>query len=541
MKRFFFISFIVTVFIGCEKSETPTSTNTSGVITITADVNTQYQEMDGFGASDAWRFQMIGANWSLEKRNEIADLLFSQDTNEYGNPKGIGLSIWRFNIGAGSAEQGDNSYISDSWRRTECFLNADGSYDWTKQQGQQWFLQAAKARGTEKILGFTNSPPVYYTNNGYAFSPSGWHLNIKSDSLERFAEFLATVAAHFNSEGIPIDYISPVNEPQWSWTAGSNNWASQEGTPAANSDVAELARLLSEKITEKGISTKIALAEAGTVAYLYETTDAGRGNQIADFYTSTSDNYIGNLTNLEKVISSHDYYTVWPVSDLISSRSSIHSKILSTDADVKCWQTEYCILESANTDLADGWDRDLTMDIALYVARIIHYDLTKAYASSWQWWTALSRSDYKDGLIYVDDGTNNGITDAASNPEYCKYDGYIRESKLLWALGNYSLFVRPGMKRILISSPDITPNQSYGLLVTAFIDQTDNKVVTVIINYNTASKKIAFKLKNATLQTSSLKTYTTSDDESLTKATNINADEILLPGNSITTLTGIYN
>ena len=42
-------------------------------------------------------------------------------------PKGIGLSLWRFNVGAGSAEQGEASQIASPWMRTECFLQADGN------------------------------------------------------------------------------------------------------------------------------------------------------------------------------------------------------------------------------------------------------------------------------------------------------------------------------------------------------------------------------------------------------------------------------
>lgn len=524
----------------CNKSEMPQPSNGNSTITITTDINTQYQEMDGFGASDAWRCQMIGVNWPREKREQIADLLFSQDTLQNGNPKGVGLSIWRFNIGAGSAEQGSASYISDSWRRSECFLNADETYNWDKQKGQQWFLQAAKARRVEKILGFTNSPPVYYTNNGYALSPGGWHINLKDGYYEKYANFLATVAAHFSSQGIPIDYISPFNEPQWNWNAGTNNWAGQEGTPAANSEIATLVRALSQKITDKGISTEIAMGEAGEITYLYNNSDAYRGNQIADFFTPSSANYIGDQTNLERLISSHSYYTVWPVSDMISMRESVHSKILSTMPALKYWQTEYCILESTNDDLADGWNRDLTMSTALYVARLIHYDIIKAYASSWQWWTAISRSDYKDGLIYLDDGTNNGTRDAASNPDYCKNDGYIRESKLLWALGNYSLFIRPGMKRVLISSPDITPNQAHGLLISAYIDPNQSRLVAVLINYSSGSHTIAMNLKSSTLQNNTIKLYTTSEDKNLARTKGVDPQNIVLPANSITTFTATY-
>ena len=47
----------------------------------------EYQTIDGFGASDAWRAQFVGKNWPAAKRNKIADLLFSQEDDEEGNPK----------------------------------------------------------------------------------------------------------------------------------------------------------------------------------------------------------------------------------------------------------------------------------------------------------------------------------------------------------------------------------------------------------------------------------------------------------------------
>ncbi len=61
-------------------------------VKIALDPTIHYQTMDGFGASDAWRCQFVGENWPLEKRERIADLLFSQEADREGNPKGIGLS-----------------------------------------------------------------------------------------------------------------------------------------------------------------------------------------------------------------------------------------------------------------------------------------------------------------------------------------------------------------------------------------------------------------------------------------------------------------
>jgi O-glycosyl hydrolase len=71
---------------------------------IIVDVEKPKQTMVGFGASDAWDIQFVGRNWPLEKRNQVADWLFSKEVDKNGNPKGIGLSMWRFYIGAGSTE-----------------------------------------------------------------------------------------------------------------------------------------------------------------------------------------------------------------------------------------------------------------------------------------------------------------------------------------------------------------------------------------------------------------------------------------------------
>ncbi len=59
------------------------------------------QVMEHFGASDAWSMHVLG-KWPEEKQKQIADWLFSTENDANGKPKGIGLSLWRFNLGAGS-------------------------------------------------------------------------------------------------------------------------------------------------------------------------------------------------------------------------------------------------------------------------------------------------------------------------------------------------------------------------------------------------------------------------------------------------------
>ncbi len=171
------------------------------------------QAIEHFGASDAWSMKYIGL-WPEKQQRQVADWLFSTENDATGKPKGIGLSIWRFNLGAGSEEQGDKAEIQPG-TRTECFLNADGTYDWSKQKGQIRFLQLAKERGVPYILAFLNSAPVYFTQNGLATNTGrGGTLNLRSDCYDDFAKFMASsIEGIEKNHGIHIDYISPLNEP----------------------------------------------------------------------------------------------------------------------------------------------------------------------------------------------------------------------------------------------------------------------------------------------------------------------------------------
>lgn len=511
----------------------------SDLVEIKIDANQELQTMDGFGASDAWRCQMVGKNWPFEKRNAIADLLFSQEMDKEGNPKGIGLSIWRFYLGAGSTEQGINSDITDEWRRSECFQNHDGTYDWTKQEGQRWFLQAAKKRGVEKFLAFTISPPVQMTLNGKAFSGQKLNLNIKKGMLPDYADFLVETMDHFQrKEGITFDYLSPINEPQWDWMAGNNGKASQEGTPATNEEIFDFTKLLSEKIKIKSLKTEIVLGEAAIINYLYEkVNDENRGDQINAFFGSSSSTNISNLSNVKKVISGHSYFSVWPFKDQISYREKLNFRIKQI-SDLKYWQTEYSILEKSDENEipgGSGHQRDLGMKTALFVARLIHNDIAVANASSWQWWTALTRADFKDGLIYLDDGSNNG----SMIDGYVKNDGFYHDSKLLWALGNYSRFVRPGMVRLNIAT-EKSRLKSDGIMLTAYKDLEKNKIVIVAINSGDSLRHYHLNL-NSEIRSKEFIPYITSEIFNLKKGQVLRNNLIEIPAKSVVTFVGKYN
>lgn len=541
---FFLFLLMITAIIGCQSdvNETPspvTSTTRDLKINLTADLQT----MEGFGASDGWQCQFVGKNWPLAKRNQMADLLFSKELDADGNPKGIGLSLWRFNLGAGSAEQGDASFINDEWRRSECFLNADGTYNWNKQEGQRWFMKAAKARGVEKILAFTGSPPVYFTKNGKGFSNEGAYLNLQADKYDALADFWVTCIENIKAkDGVDIDYISPINEPQYDWNPAADGWAGQEGTAARNSEIYTLVTAISQKLKDRGSKSQIVLGEAAAYDCLYKemTGQSGRSNQIDYFFGVNSMKNIANMSNVKKTISGHAYWQVWPLNEQISSREQVSSKV-KTVPGLSLWETEYCIMESPGTTEIPGGSgpkRDLGIDTALWVARIISNDIAVANVTSWQWWVGISRGDYKDGLIHVDDGVTAGAGWGDAN--YCRNDGTIRETKILWAFGNFSYFVKPGMVRVQIADQNFT-SASTDVMLTAYKDVTSKKLVVVAVNYSKSTRTYKLNLSGGVLKDNQLIPYTTSDVLSLKKGTAVKGDNIVIAPRSVVTFVGSYN
>jgi O-glycosyl hydrolase len=507
------------------------ATTRTATINLTADKQT----MHSFGASSCWGMKFVGKNWPLNKRNEIADLLFSKDLDANGNPKGIGLSLLRINVGGGSFEQGTASRIASEWRREECYQDATGAYDWNKGAGHKWFAQAAKARGVENLMLFSISAPAHMTRNGLATgdqSSTPNRINLKADKYDDFADFLTEVTKNFNQSGLPINFISPINEPQYDWGAPVGGNASQEGTAASNAESFKVIQELNTSLINKGLSAKVAFGEAGSHNYLHSTAGGVRGNTMEYFWNPSSIGYLGNFPAVEKIISSHSYFSQGTLSALISNRVNTASKVSSVNNAVKFWQTEYCPL--TGEDGTQGNGRDLGINSALYIARVIHTDLAVANAASWQWWLAVSAGDYKDGLVYIADPSG-----AMGELPATKDDGIVYKSKMLWAMGNYSRFIRPGMIRIDASLSGIADATAAAnsMMISAYKNPTTKELVVVVLNYGTTDERIKF---GTTFSSTGLKTYTTDATKELQFSNTPSASNITVGARSIVTYVGNY-
>ncbi|MCK5704087.1 MAG: hypothetical protein KAI29_23195 [Cyclobacteriaceae bacterium] len=106
-------------------------------------------------------------------------------------------------------------------------------------------------------------------------------------------------------------------------------------------------------------------------------------------------------------------------------------------------------------------------------------------------------------MIYLDDGEKVNRESGR-----VKFDGQYHDSKLLWVMGNYSRFVRPGMVRVncALSEEQFIED---GLLVSAYKDVQNGNLVYVLTNLSQENMNVDIG------QDKKIKTYTTDADNNL--------------------------
>ena len=508
---------------------------TGNPVQLNIDFNAKKQTIQNFGASDAWNTEQIGKYWPLEKKQKLANLLFSAEKDGIGNPEGIGLSAWRFNIGAGTAEQGNASRISNVSRRTEGFLNSDGiSYNWNKQAGQQWFLkEAVRTYNIHHIIGWVNSPPVLYTQKNLGFRDFGAPMAtiLKSEYFDEYAGFLADVTEHFKGEGVRFDYISPLNEPQWDWSpSASGGTVDQEGTPWTNQEIYNVVTAIDNEFSSRNIDTKIFITEAGSIANMLRGTGHA-DNQLTRFWNINSSLSLVGKSSFSNIVSFHSYWTD-SGNALVNERENLYNNSALLNPVPELWQTEYSLLGSGYKEGYPVSQKLSEMDCALFLAKIVTADLNIANTTAWQWWTTFERGKHsgESRFSLIEAFTNNINT-----------DGEYHLNKLFYTFGNFSHFIRPGMIRIGTTRSDnlSTQEQLSDIVFSAYINEEENQLILLALNLTHEARKVTLALENASGKTIKNPSLFLTDEFSNLKKQNIDlsSGNIIVPARSVVTYT----
>ncbi|WP_460543139.1 glycoside hydrolase [Echinicola sediminis] len=500
------------------------------------DLSTAHQTMHHFGASDGWSAEIIGKNWADEDKEFIAKHLFSKEFDESGKPVGIGLSMWRSNVGAGSANQTNNGFSDNSWHKaTECALTSDGAYDWENNQiGSRWFMERAKSYGVEYLTAWVTSPPYFMTKNGYTFRTEDVvGYNLPQERYDEFADYLNEYLNYHRSKGIDLDYISLINEPQWEWKSSPGD-AAQEGSYCTNQEAFELTKVVNELFQKEGQLTKILLPEAGDlpVMHSFVSKHAQTSNQLDVFWNPNSGQFLGQMNSVAPLVAGHSYWSNGSVKSAIENRISLNKRLQSFGVDF--WQTEYSLLGTAYREGRDP-SQMLAIDYMLWLARIIHWDISLANATGWSFWTACSASKYGDhenrfGLLTWQSDVQNRNSSA----------GTIEVSRLLWSLGHFSRFIRPGYKRVEVINTlyDSEIKAASNLMASGFLSQDKKKLVLVIINYGEKLEEPVIENygESIAFENDQVQIYTSNYQSDMVPKT-IKISDLQIPAKSIVTLT----
>jgi O-glycosyl hydrolase len=376
---------------------------------ITLDPEKTFQTIESFGASGAWWAQVVGgweepdAESGLPKRERTAQLLFDKE-------KGIGLSCYRYNLGGGSAQSGKGEF-SVPTRRTESF-DTESGYDWSRDANAVWMLRRAAQYGVKDLVVFVNSPPERFTVNGMTHCDKPFRSNLAEKRYPDFVRYCLDCTAHFRAEGIPVRFLSPVNEPVWKWTGG------QEGCHYRPRQVRRLLRLFADELDKRPDLSDLRLsgAENGDIRWFNKT------------YTRI---ILGDpkIRARAGAVDVHSYF-LDPPSALLRRLCGDRLPYLRR---FRRWLDRRFpgvpVRTSEWTHMQPG--RDWGMDSALEQTKIMLEDLTILNVSSWQNWIAVSDVDYCDGLLYLDAETRT-----------------LAPAKRYYAFGQFSKFIEPGSVRI---------------------------------------------------------------------------------------------
>lgn len=210
------------------------------------------------------------------------------------------------------------------------------------------------------------------------------------------------------------------------------------------------------------------------------------------------------------IVGIHEYDTQtafpWPTSDFPKDKELWVTEM----AGVKWWPEQ-----GPSADINDG----------VVVAEWIHSALVTGEASAWLWWWYQAQStDDNEGLLLA------AGSKAPSVPTLTAPD-----TKRHYTLGNFSKFIRPGYKRVIVSG-----SAPSGVLLSAYAGPS-NATVVVAINTNASTVSVPISIAGGTAPTQ-FTPWVTSAADNLAQQTAISVSgssfTAALGATSVTTFVG---
>jgi O-glycosyl hydrolase len=515
MKKYLFLTIlaaIILAFFACGTSDTASVEKLNRTINIK--YNEGRQTIDGFGGSNAW----TGLPRDQETARRLVKLLFSKTD-------GIGFTILRNRIPFRERLEDDTDPgLNDGF----VVRKNDNTYDYTvNPNGTKTFnlnwnswdlsgtrnlieqIKALGANGPEKLT--IMSAPWTVPNNrvtrwkeditgvnartNYVMNwslPDRWG-KLRRDKYDDYADLLADYVLNFEAKmGAPLSVLSVQNEPNW-----KSDW---ETTYWSGTDLRDFIVTISKRFPMKGV-----IAGNGGINIMMP--------EFENFNINFNEMIKPSLDNpaSEKIITHIALHQYNGTNDSSSRAGSMEFPGI-TASGKRFWQTE---VSGTGSALPPGPG----INNALFYARMIHWDMTLAQTNAflyWWLWTNNRNGDFPGALIKVDDDE-------------------IITSQRLYAMGQYSRFIRPGWQRI-----DCDTSPTSGIYSSAYKNPNTKEIAIVIINETITHFSLPLDLEGA--EYDQLEIWRTSEKEKLKsigkQQTSRNTTEVILAPMSITTFYG---
>lgn len=444
------------------------------------------QTIDGFGVSNAWLYPPQAA-----ARTAVYDALFSIS-------KGAGLSLVRNRIPFRENPTNNDAFINK---------NADGTYQYTANSDgsktfslnwSNWDLNNTsaligdiKAKGADyqvtKFMSTPWTPPNNsvskwkvsdsYKTMDYTKPEVGGTLdpNFYGDYADLLADYVLGYKAKF---GVDLSVLSLQNEPSFQCTYESANWTAAQ--------FHDFFAILRTEFTKKGVfaqlpNLKIMAPESQTVK--------------EDLIVPTLGD--SNTADLLGVVGVHQYE--YGRGNVSSYAPPVLARSLA--AGKRIWMTEFSTA---------GWAGDTSITDALIVARLVHVDLVVGQMSAFLYWWAWGNGN---GCLALVNGT---------------------QPKRLYALGQYSRFIRPDWIRV-----DAVASPAGNVYMSAFKNPAGSQVAVVAINAGTSEVPLALTIDVGRF--GALTSYRTSASEDIANVGSVTGGttaNVTLAPFSVTTFVG---
>ncbi|KAJ5621918.1 hypothetical protein N7528_005150 [Penicillium herquei] len=399
-------------------------------VSISVNPKTQFQEVDGFGASQAFqRAEDIFGKYGLPEVNQTLVLNLLYDENI-----GAGFTILRNGIGS------SNTSTSNLMNSIEPYSpgspTAKPHYIWDHYNSAQFPLaQQAYDRGLQTLYANAWSAPGFMktnddeNNGGYLCGVTNEPCST-GDWVQAYANYLVQYVRFYEESGVRVTHLGFLNEPQFA--------ATYAGMLSNGTQAADVIRVLAKTIKEAGFDIKINCCDGigwDDQESMMAGLQAGPDPAI---------NYLDAVTG-------HGY-------------DSAPTYPLSTNK--KTWLTEWADLTGDYTPVTfyenGGVGEGMTW------AKHIQVAMRDAGTSAFLYWIGAENST-----------TNSALINLLGNE--------VQPSKRFWAFAQFSKFVRPGAHRIEASS-------SHSNVTVSSFENQNGKIATQLLNQLDVDVEVGVKV-----------------------------------------------